>query len=329
MLHNEIASIIENTAMYDIAAKTVRGYQLSDLERETVASLDEWARNIGKTGCDADHEIAAFIAKVINEEVYNTPDELLGYMFDEGNVGEFDDIEFSVNPANTLVPHLAAHGGNVGKSYLDITFVKPTWRNRQVESQIQYADLRRNGWKSIALITDYAVAALKNQLFKDVFEVVDAAIADGENLINETSGAPTQVSMDQMALYLNDRASDGVIVALSKYIQAASKLNGFTSDEMINEVHRTGRLGVYDGCSMVPISAAKKLGDKTLMIPDKRMYGIAGKVGALNMRGEVHVYETMDNNAEKCDLKFADFTYGYAFYKNNLENICKMVIQGA
>ena len=83
-----------------------------------------------------------------------------------------------------------------------------------------------------------------------------------ENFITVGGAAMTQAAADALALYVNDRADgDGVIVGKSAYIQQMSKLNGFASDEMKNEVHRTGRLGSYDGCEMFPISSAKKLGD--------------------------------------------------------------------
>ena len=55
------------------------------------------------------------------------------------------------------------------------------------------------------------------------------------------------------------------------------------------------------------------------------MFSIAGKIGALDMKGEVHTYETENNNKETIDLKIADFTYGYAFNKDSLENVCKVV----
>lgn len=51
----------------------------------------------------------------------------------------------------------------------------------------------------------------------------------------------TRYTMDALALYLNDRGG-GNIVALNKYIQAASKLRGFESEAMKDEVHRTGVL---------------------------------------------------------------------------------------
>lgn len=163
-------------------------------------------------------------------------------------------------------------------------------------------------------------------MFYDIFSVVDAAIADGaENYINETGSMPSQATMDAMALYLNDRGA-GTVVALSKYVQAISKLNGYHSEEMLNEIHRTGRMGMYDGVALHPISAAKRQGNGSLLIPDKRIFGIAGKIGSLDMKGEVHTYETENNNKETIDLKIADFTYGFAFNKESLENVCKVVM---
>lgn len=329
MTQIEIAELVKGTSAYEIAAKTVRNIAMTDNEKEIASQLDEWARKIGETGNDPEHEIAAFITRTINDEFYDAPNELLDSMFERGSIGEFDDYEGVITPVkNTLVAHEAAHGGNVEKSYLDFSVLKPTYRNRQIETQISYADMRRNGWKSVATLTEYATRALENAMFYDIFGVIDAAIAMGaENYISEAGATPSQATMDALALYLNDRGT-GTVVALSKYIQAASKLPGFHSEEMLNEVHRTGRLGMYDGVNLYPVSAAKRQGDGSLLIPDKRLFGIAGKIGALDMKGEVHTYETMNNNKETVDLKIADFTYGYSFNKDSLENVCKVVIAG-
>lgn len=326
MTQIEIAELMKNTSAYDIAAKTVRNIAMTDNEKEIASQLDEWARKIGETGNDPENEIAAFITRTVNEEFYDAPNELLDTLFDRGSIGEFDDYEAVITPVkNTLVAHEAAHGGNVEKSYLDFSVLKPTYRNRQIETQISYADMRRNGWKSIATLTEYATRALENAMFYDIFGTIDAAIAMGaDNYIAETGALPSQATMDKLALYLTDRGN-GTVIALSKYIQGASKLTGFNSQEMLNEIHRTGRLGMYDGVSLYPISAAKRQGDGSLLIPDKRMFGIAGKIGSLDMKGEVHTYETMNNNKETVDLKIADFTYGYAFNKDTLENVCKVV----
>jgi len=44
------------------------------------------------------------------------------------------------------------------------------------------------------------------------------------------------------------------------------------------------------------------------------------------MKGEVHTYETEEINKEVIDLKIADFTYGYSFNKDSLDNVCKVVL---
>lgn len=133
MNQHEIAELVKGTNAYEIAAKTVRKISLNDNEKVVAEQLDEWARKIGETGHDRDHEIAAFVTRTINDEFYDAPNELLDAMFDRGSVGEFDDYEGIVMPIkNTMMAYEAAHGGNVEKSYLDFTVLKPQWKNRQV-----------------------------------------------------------------------------------------------------------------------------------------------------------------------------------------------------
>nr|DAW19850.1 MAG TPA: Major capsid protein [Caudoviricetes sp.] len=332
MTQIEIAELAKNANIYEVAQKTLNPkYAMNDGEKVVAEQLDEWARKIGETGNDPEHEIAAFITRTVNDEFYNAPDELMDMLFDRGTIGEFDDYEATVEPIkNTLVAHEAAKGGNVPASYLDISVLKPQWKNKQLETKLSYVDLRKNGWKSVALLTDYAMRALENARFADIFGAIDAGISMGaENYINEAGKTVSQATAEALALYVNDRAEgDGVIVALSKYVQQISKLPGFDSDSMLDEIHRTGRLGMYDGVNLFPISGAKKLATGGLLVPDKRVFGISGKIGTLDMRGEVHTYETMDNNKEVVNLKIADFTYGYSFNKDTLENVCKVVISG-
>ena len=132
--------------------------------------------------------------------------------------------------------------------------------------------------------------------------------------------------MDAMALYLMENSDgDKTIVGLTKYIQAASKLTGFVSEDMKNEVHRTGLLGSYDGCDLFPINSTKKVGSQ-LLVPDNRLFGVAGKIGTLDMKGDVHVYQDEDNNKEKIHIMIKDFTYGFSYNNDTLEKVCKMVI---
>ena len=329
MTNFDMAELANTISVYDLACKTIDGIALDDTESTVVAQFDEWAREIGRTGHDQNHEIASYITRVVNEQLYSAPEEVLDLIFDRGSIGETDDYEAHLDPKNTLVAYEAAQGGNVDRSYIDISVITPKWRNRQVETDISFADLRKNGWKSVALLTEYAVEELKKQMFIDVFSAIDAVITSGAaNYISETGAKPTATSMDAMSLYLLDRASvgEGVIVGPSKYIQAASKLTGFASESMKDSVNKRGFLGDYDGCPMKPISAAVKSGNGTALLPAQRLYGVAGKIGTLDMKGTVHVYQSEDINNERIHIKIADFTYGYAMNAASAEKMCKIVM---
>lgn len=327
----EVADIMNKVDMYELACKTTRNLVLTREEQDARDALDAYFKKVGKEGHDPQHEIAAFVTKVVNEEVYNYPDELIDMLFDRDSIGAYDDYEaVKLPPKNTLVAHEAAFGGNVERSYLDINALQPRFVNYQLETDLSFADIERGGWKTVALLTEYAVAALKNKLFQVIFDVVDSAIVAGaENYIFVTSTLPTEVAMQQAALYIQDRAdgSEGAFIARSKYVQAISLFPTFVSQEMMNEVHRTGRLGMYQGVSLYPISSAKKLGDGSGLIMDNRIFGIAGKIGTLTMKGDIKTYQTEDVNKEVVHLLFKNFTFGYAFNKDTLENVVKVVLQ--
>ena len=318
MLKFEVAELMNNgNAVYEVAQKVDYKLPLTDEEKEIAQIVDTWAKEIGETGYDRDHEIAAYLKRTINEEIYNAPDELLDRMFDRGNVGEFDDYEANVTPKNTLAAYEAAKGGNVDKSWIDFTSIKPTWKNRQVETDISYVDL----------LTTFAKEALQNALFYDVFNAIDAAITGGEQKIEVTGAVPTITAMDALELYLTDRnPNDSVAVCLTKYAQAIGRMEGFyhyMSGNMKDNFNRYGLVEGYGRMAIAAISSAHKQGNGDLLIPDKKIFGIAGKIGTLDMKGTLHVYEDSDNNKEAINIKVADFTYGYAVAK--IENVAKIV----
>lgn len=327
MLRTEIAEIMNQEGkMFEIAQKATYNLSLNEEEKEIAQICDAWVKEVAEKG-DSEKEIAAFIKRTVNDEVYNAPDELLDLIFDRGTVGEFDDYEVIKTPKNTLQAHEAAKGGTVDRSWIDFTQLTPTWKNRQVEFELPYVEMRRQGFKSIALLTNYAVEALRNAQFYDVFSAVDAAITGGEQLINETTANPTQTSMDALSLYLTDRDPNAVAITLTKYAKAIGRMEGYAeymSDAMKNDFNRYGLVKLFDGIGIAGISAAKKLASGQLLIPDKRIFGIAGKIGVLDQKGEVHVYEDFDNSADKLIVRIKDFTYGYAI--TNIENAAKIVL---
>ena len=327
----EIAEIMEkNGQMYDWAEKVNRGASLTAEETEISQVVDAWAKEIGTKGKDSDNEIAEFIIKTITDPVYSKPDALIEKMFDSDSIGEFDDYIINKTPKNTLVAYDAAKGGNVFKSYIDTSALTPTWKHAQVETEISYAQLRRGGFKNIANMAVFAKEALDNKKIKDVFSALDTAIAGGNQVFAVTGGesALTKAILDKLSLYVLDHLADGdegIMFGLNKYAQAIANMSGYTSymsDKMKDDYNRYGLVKEYGGCLIGGFSGARKAADGELLVPDKRIFGIAGKIGNICDRGELRVYETLDNNKERVSLKFTGYEYGIKI--TNPENVAKI-----
>lgn len=328
ILNTEMKDVMSKKhVLFDVAEKVEYKRDLNAEEKEIAELSDAWAREIGETGKDPDCEIAAYVKRTVQEEVYNAPDELLDRMFNRGSIGEFDDVEYTKTPKNTLVAHEAAKGGVVDRSWIDFSALTPTWKNRQVETDLSYVDLRKNGFKSIANLTVYMKEACQNALFWDVFSQVDKAIVGGEAKIDVAGKVPTLADMDALSLYLNDRADDSVIVTLTKYAQAIRRMPGFAeymSNEMKNDFNRYGLVKSYDSIGIAAISGAKRQGNGDMLLPDKKIFGIADKIGNLDMKGDIHVYQDMNNKSEQIHLMLKDFTYGFSI--TNIENCAKITM---
>ena len=327
----EIAELMEkNGTMYDWAEKVNRGASLTTEEQEISQVVDAWAKEIGTKGKDNDNEIAEFIIKTITDPVYNKPDALIEQMFEMESIGEFDDYVINKTPKNTLVAYESAKGGNVYKSYIDTSALTPTWKHAQVETEISYAQLRRGGFKSIANMAVFAKEALDNKKIKDVFSALDTAIAGGDQVFAVTGGesALTKTILDKLSLYVLDHLADGdvgIMFGLNKYAQAIANMSGYTSymsSTMKDDYNRYGLVKEYGGCLIGGFSGARKAADGELLVPDKRIFGISGIIGTLCDRGELRVYETLDNNKERVSLKFTGYEYGIKI--TNPENVAKI-----
>lgn len=327
----EIAELMEkNGTMYDWAEKVNRGASLTAEEQEISQVVDAWAKEIGTKGKDNDNDIAEFIIKTITDPVYNKPDALIEKMFEMDSIGEFDDYVINKTPKNTLVAYESAKGGNVYKSYIDTSALTPTWKHAQVETEISYTQLRRGGFKSIANMAVFAKEALDNKKIKDVFSALDTAIAGGEQVFEVTGGesALTKTVLDKLSLYVLDHLADGdtgIMFGLNKYAQAIANMSGYTSymsSTMKDDYNRYGLVKEYGGCLIGGFSGARKAADGELLIPDRRIFGISGIIGTLCDRGELRVYETLDNNRERVSLKFTGYEYGIKI--TNPENVAKI-----
>lgn len=162
---------------------------------------------------------------------------------------------------------------DVKVSTTEMMGIKPVWRNKQIEADLSFVDVRRNSWKSVATLTTFMTEALKNQMFYDIFSMVDDAITGGEQKIDAQGKEPTMQDMDALALYLNEYADGGnpFTVSLMKYCAKMRRMTGYAeylSDAAKDEFNRYGLVKTYDGVAITGISSAKKLGDGSLLIPD-------------------------------------------------------------
>jgi hypothetical protein len=269
----EVAELMKQPGrVYEVAEKTQYNRAMDAEDKEIAEVVGAHVEELIDKG-DPNKEIAQFVNRTVTDELYGAPDELLDSMFERGNVGEFDDYEAGRTVKNTLKAYDAAKGGNVPKSYLHYETIKPVWRNKQIEADLSYVEVRRNSWKSVATLTTFMTEALKNQMFYDIFSMVDDAITGGEQKIDAQGKEPTMQDMDALALYLNEYADGGnpFTVSLMKYCAKMRRMTGYAeylSDAAKDEFNRYGLVKTYDGVAITGISSAKKLGDGSLLIPD-------------------------------------------------------------
>ena len=328
MLTHEIAEIMENDgSVFEIASKAKYNMALTSEQKEVAEVIDKWAKQIGERGSDPEHELSAFILKTVTPVIYDTPDALIDTIFERGAIGEFDDTYGLVNPKNTLQAHDATKGGSVPKSYIDYTEIKPVWKSKQVETEISYTQLRKNGFKTVANLATFAEEALKNCMFHDAIAYLDTLITSTtEGQYFTATGSLTQEAIDEITLYLLEHGVNPFVLGRTKYAQQIARMTNYhqyMSEEMKNNFNRYGLVDFTDGVRVAHIPSVVEANGQPVL-PDGKLFGIADKIGTLDMRGSLRMYETFDNTAEKVDIKLTGFEYGFMIEKP--ENVCKLAI---
>lgn len=316
----EVAEAIRDNNILELSEKMVAN-TLTESERSAIDTLDAFAREIGEKGHSVENDriIAELVVKTVEPLLFNPEFSILNKIFDMGSIGEFDESMFTGLPTNTIKVYDAVRGGNVPKSYVDPSAYSIQKVQLQAETEINYSDLRRNGFKSIAKLTELAREALEQEFFWRLFAglgtLVDALSGDQDQ---DASSGLTLAIADTFSRYMSDMSEgEPIAVGLSKYIDQFKRLSTYQpylSDEMKTELNRLGKLGMYDGTTLVSIPTAKKTASGKNLMPLQRVFGIAGKIGECNMRGSLRVYETYDNNAEKVYLKFTGYDFDYVVY---------------
>lgn len=316
----EVASAIKEKNILELSEKA-KSRTLDSSDNDAIDILDNFAKEIGNAGKTTENTtlVSELIKKSVEPLLFQPDESILYNIFDMGSIGEFDESRFTGLPKNTITVHDAVRGGNVPKSYIDPGLFETKKVSLQAETELNYADLRRNGWKSIAKATELTREAFEQELFYRLFAGIDGAL-DAITGAQDISGGSqlTVASADALARYLRDMSEGNpMMVGLSKYIDGMSKMQGYEaylSDELKNELNRVGRLAMFDGVALSSIPTARTTAKGQTLIPDKRIFGIAGKIGEANMRGEMRLYETYDNNAEKVHLKFTGYDFDYTIY---------------
>jgi hypothetical protein len=330
LFNTEVASALKEKNIIEVSERA-KVNTLDTSDKEMIEVLDAFAKEVGNSGRSPENAtlVSELIKQTVEPLVFQPDQSILSSIFNMGSIGEFDEKLYTGLPKNTLVVHDATRGGNVPKSYVDPTLFQPVKHSLQVETELNYSDLRRNGWKSLAKMAELTREAFEQEFFYRLFAGIDAAldaIPVGDQNINAGSSL-TQANADVFTRYLRDMSEgDPFMVGLSKYVDPISRMQGyesFLSDEMKNELNRMGRLAMYDGVRITSVPTAKKTSKGLNLIPDKRILGIAGKIGDCDMRGELRYYETYDNNAEKVHLKFTGYEFDYVIYY--LDKIARIV----
>lgn len=324
----EVSSMLEEKNIIELSEK-VNNNTLQEDDKEAVALIDAFGKEVGETGVRPENVqmVSELIKRTVDPMVFQPDSSIIYDMFDVGSIGEFDEKIYTGIPKNTLVAHNATRGGNVPKSYVDPTVFETKRTMLQVETELNYSDLRRNGFKTIAKMAEFARDSLDQEMLFSLFAGVDNALDSltGSQNINGGSALTVQLA-DELANYLQDMADgDPFMVGLSKYVNQLKRMDGYDkymSTDMKNELNRFGLFGTYEGVRVNSIPTARKTANGKTLIPDKRIFGIAGKIGECDMRGELRMYETYDNNAEKVQLKFTGYEFEYAiFYLDKIARI--------
>lgn len=316
----EVASAVQEKNLIELSEKARLNTLQAD-DREAIEILDHFAKEIGTSGKTSEntHLISELIKKTVEPVLFQPDSSILGDIFDMGNVGEFDENKFTGLAKNTIKVYDAVRGGNVPKSYVDPGLFAPVKVALQAETELSYADLRKNGWKSISKMTELTRNAFEQEMFSRLFAGIDAALDNvtGDQNI-DTGSALTVANVDAFSRYVRDMSEGNpFMVGLSKYVDPIARMTGYEtylSNEMKNELNRVGRLAMFDGVALSSVPTAKKTAKGQALLPDKRIFGIAGKIGEADLRGEMRMYETYDHNAEKVSLKFTGYDFDYVIY---------------
>lgn len=291
------------------------------LEPEEVAiseSMNKFVDSLWKTNdSSAINSIAQVVNKIVEQEIFSVPDEILEAILRNNEYGEFDKVKITMSPKNTLIAReSAARTGNVDKSYINYEKGTTKETHLQIETQIKMSDLRREGALQVADLAVFAIEAFRNEKFTILLNFVGSLATGSEQAITSAGGKLIKTAMDSLAGYVEDNCFEGtpMVVGLSNQLRNIYDFTGyadFMSSDMKQRLNDVGSLPMYRGASLYSIKAGKKLGDGRTLVDKNKVYGFAGIVGEQYTRGSMRTLMTPDNNGEYIDIKWTGVDFGF------------------
>lgn len=320
----QVQNMMSNGNGLTWARKAVAKQELSEEEKAFGMKIGEEVEKAYKYGSPTAH-IAQIIVEMIEPEIFDVPLELLGQIFDEGSLGEFDDVKYESKWINGLVAReTAIRTGSVEKSYLGLMDATKEMTNLEIATEFPMSELRKPNGLGVAELTLNALEAFNNAKYRFMLNFVESKVIPTDN---KFTGAITAGALDDFfgCLYdNNDSTGYSQVVGLSNVIRSASKTTkdgNMFSENMKDILNNDAKLQVLDNAVLVPIKAGRKDGNGQTLIPDKKLYGFSGKVGKSVTRGDIRVYLDQNNSNETFSVHFKGVEFGVAVYPDQARKI--------
>lgn len=326
----ELSSMLnEKGRMLDWARNVAGRVALSEADIEISKEVEGFIEKIDKVNSDeARVALSEFIIKVVEPEVFDTPQAILDYMFNTSSTGEFDKVAVYNSPKNTLVARESvARTGNVKKSYVDFTKGNVVEKHLQIETEVKLSDLRRQGAFGVAELVLFAIEEFNRKKFSLILEHIDSLIVNGGENYFEASGEISLGAMDSLNGYLDDNCFDGepVIAGLSKTLRPISNFQGYEkSDKTKDYFNNASVADRFRDSIIASVKAGQKQGNGETLLPADKIFGFAGKVGEQYTKGELRSLSETNINSEKIHLKLTGVEFGFCI--TDMTKIAKLAL---
>lgn len=326
------SALNEEGRLIEWAEKAANKQELNEIEQAISESMNQYGREIGKLGKDSAREaVSELIVKVIQPEVFSPiTEDILNKIFRTNSYGEFDIVKIMNTPKNTLIAYEnAARTGNVNKSYIDFTVGQVVEKSIQLEFEIDYDALKREGAFTVATHIMFALEEIRNKKFQIILDYVDSLIQGGDHLTECGSKTLTLGGLQEFTDRLDDNCETGIpmAVGLSTIVRNAMRVadvEKHMSDSVKDEVFRTGKLNHFFGTDFASVKAGRKTGKGEKLMAKDTLYGFCGEVGEMYTRGTMDIDSTKDMNARKIHFMISGIEFGVCI--TDLDKIYKLVI---